>query len=457
MRGSAAGTQIRPAMLRSRDSFWRDGGSGLSTGDEVEGEPAPRLGIWRSLGPGLASGASDDDPSGIAAYAQAGAMLGFAACWIMLLCYPMMVTTQEISARIGRATGRGVVGMIARHYPRWLLDGIVGLVVFANVVNLGADLGAMGNVLHMLIGGPQHLYVVLLGAASVALLVLLSYVRYVRFVKWTTLSLFAYFATVFAVPIPWSEVIYHTFVPELPRDAPSIAIFVAVMGTTISPYLFIWQASLEAERARGLPKLRRYGPNAALAGAEIIRIRIDTFVGMAIATLIAYAVILTTALTLHGTSAAELLTVTDVAAALRPATGQFAELLFALGILGTGLLAVPMLAGSAAYALAEARGWPVGIARYPREARAFYAFILIATLAGVAMNFAHIDPILALLMSAVINGVMAVPVLIMMMLIARKPAIMGKLALSWQTEMFGWITTAIMGVTVLGLVMTLRG
>ena len=297
----------------------------MSTGDEVEGEPAPRLSILRSLGPGLASGASDDDPSGIAAYAQAGAMLGYAGCWIMLLCYPMMVTTQEISARIGRATGRGVVGMIARHYPRWLLDGIVGLVVFANVINLGADLGAMANVVHMLVGGPQHVYVVLLGAASLALLVLLNYNRYVRFVKWTTLSLFAYFATLFAVPIPWAEVAYHTFVPELPRDAPSIAIFVAVMGTTISPYLFIWQASLEAERARGLPKLRRFGPNAALAGAEVNRIRIDTFIGMAVATLIAYAVILTTAATLHGANPPGLLTAADVAEALWPATGPFAQ------------------------------------------------------------------------------------------------------------------------------------
>jgi Mn2+/Fe2+ NRAMP family transporter len=429
----------------------------LSTGDEIRGAPAPRLGVWRSLGPGLASGASDDDPSGIAAYAQAGAMLGYAACWIMLLCYPMMVTTQEISARIGRATGRGVVGMIARHYPRWLLDAIVALVVFANVVNLGADLGAMAQVLHMLVGGPPHLYVAVLGLTSVALLTLLRYARYVAFVKWATLSLFAYFATAFVVPIPWGHVAYHTIVPELPGDAPSVAIFVAVMGTTISPYLFIWQASLEAERARGLPKLRQFGPNAALAGAEVNRIRIDTFIGMAVAVLIGYAVIVTTAATLHGAGAAGLLTAADVVEALRPATGPFAPFLFALGILGTGLLAVPMLAGSAAYALAEARGWPVGIARSPREARAFYGFILIATLAGIAMNFARIDPMLALLVSAVINGAMAAPVLIMMMLIARKPAIMGKLVLPRRIEALGWITTAIMVATLIGLVMTLRG
>ncbi len=424
----------------------------MSSGDEVRG----RISILRSLGPGLASGASDDDPSGIAAYAQAGAMLGYGACWIMLLCYPMMVVTQEISARIGRATGRGLVGMIARHYPRWLLDAIVGLVVFANIVNLGADLGAMAGVLHMMIGGPQHLYVLFFGIVSVALLVLLSYERYVGFVKWMTLSLFAYFVTAFAVPIPWAEVAYHTFVPQLPNDAPSVAIFVAVMGTTISPYLFIWQASLEAERARGLPKLRRYGPNRLLAGREVNRIRIDTFVGMAVATLIGYAVILTTAATLHGTGLSGLLTPSDVVEALKPATGPLAHLLFTLGIIGTGLLAVPMLAGSAAYALAEARGWPVGIARSPREARAFYGFILVAAFAGVAMNFARIDPIQALLVSAVINGVMSVPVLVMMMLIARKSAIMGQLVLPPQIRILGWITTGIMAATVAGLAVTLR-
>ncbi|HVJ55127.1 MAG TPA: divalent metal cation transporter [Aliidongia sp.] len=427
----------------------------VSTEDQAGADRPPRLGIFRSLGPGLISGASDDDPSGIAAYAQAGAMLGYAACWIMLLCYPMMVTTQEISARIGRATGRGVIGIIARHYPRWLLDSIVALVVFANVVNLGADLGAMGSVLHMLIGGPEHLYVVLFGIASVALLMLLTFDRYVGFVKWMTFSLFAYFATAFTVPLPWGQIAYHTFVPELPHDAPSIAVFVAVMGTTISPYLFIWQASLEAERARGLPKLRRFGPNAALAGAEVNRIRIDTFIGMAVATLIAYAVIVTTAATLHGMSSSGLLTAAMVADALRPATGPLAELLFALGILGTGMLAVPMLAGSAAYALAEARGWPVGIARAPREARAFNLFILIATMAGVAMNFAHINAILALLLSAVINGVMAVPVLVMMMLVARRPGIMGQLVLPKRIEILGWITTAIMGATLVGLLSTL--
>jgi NRAMP (natural resistance-associated macrophage protein)-like metal ion transporter len=427
----------------------------VTASQDIEDEPRVPRGLLRSLGPGLVSGASDDDPSGIAAYAQAGAFLGYTACWFMLLCYPMMVTTQEISARIGRATGRGIIGIIARHYPRWLLDIIVVLVVGANVINLGADLGAMGAVLHMVTGGPPHLFVVLLGLACAGLLFALSFERYVAFVKWMTLSMFAYFATIYSVPLPWPTIAYHTIVPELPLDPPSIAIFVAVLGTTISPYLFVWQSSLEAERARGLPKLRRFSPLIRLAGDEIMRIRVDTFVGMAVAALIAYAVIVTSAATLHSGGMVELKTAADAAEALRPATGAFADYLFALGILGTGLLAVPMLAGSAAYALAEARKHPVGIGRTPNEARVFYGAILVATLAGVVFNFARIDPMKALLGSAVINGLISVPILVLMMLIAREPRIMGRLALPRRLIVLGWLTTAIMLATAIGLVATL--
>ena len=428
----------------------------MTAGQEIDRDPPqPRLSFLRSLGPGLVSGASDDDPSGIAAYAQAGALLGYTACWFMLLCYPMMVVTQEVSARIGRATGRGIIGIIARHYPRWLLDIIVGLVVLANIVNLGADLGAMGAVLHVAVGGGAHFYVVLLGLACAASLFLLSYERYVGAVKWLTLSMFAYFATAYSVDLPWGQIAYHTVVPELPLDSASVATFVAVVGTTISPYLFIWQASLEAERARGLPKLRRFSPLTQLAGAEIARIRIDTFAGMSVAALIAYAVIITAAATLHRQGVLEVRTAAQAVEALRPATGPLAEYLFALGILGTGLLAVPMLAGSAAYALAEARKHPVGLGRAPGEARVFYGAILVASLAGVAFNFAKIDPMRALLWSAVINGLISAPVLVLMMLIAREPAIMGRLVLPPRLILLGWITAAIMLAMAIGLIATL--
>jgi NRAMP (natural resistance-associated macrophage protein)-like metal ion transporter len=406
--------------------------------------------ILRYLGPGLVSGISDDDPSGIATYSQAGALLGFAACWIMLFCYPLMVVSQEISARIGRATGLSVVGAIGRHYPRWVLAGIVGLVAFANVVNLGADLGAMADVLGLLIGGPRHLYVVLFGLACAALLLLLRYQRYVRFVAWASLSLLAYFLTAFSVPIPWRTVLHHTVVPMLPLDVPGIAIFVAVMGTTISPYLFVWQSALEADRVRALA-LGRQPP----AAGEVRRIRIDTYAGMAVAALVAYAVIVTAAATLHPAGIVDIQTAAQAAEALRPATGALAHLVFSVGIIGTGLLAVPMLAGSAAYALAESRGWPVGLARAPGEARAFYGFILAATLVGTALNFAGISPIRALLWSAVINGVLAVPVLVAMMLVAIKPAVMGGLALSWRLAALGWLTTGVMAATAFALLATL--
>jgi len=418
-------------------------------------EAAGRLGFLRHLGPGLLSGVSDDDPSGIATYSQAGAMLGYAACWIMLLCYPLMAITQEISARIGRATGTGLVGVIRRHYPLWVLRPIVGFVVFANVVNLGADLGAMADVLRLLIGGSPHLYVVLFGALCAGLLTFVRFERYVWFMKWASLSLFAYFLTAFSVHIPWERVIYHTLVPSLPLNASAVAVFVAVMGTSISPYLFVWQSSLEGERARGLPKLRRHSATGMLASKEVNRIRVDTYIGMAVATLVAYAVIVTVASTLHASGMREISTSAEAAEALRPATGPFAYVVFSLGIIGTGLLAVPMLAGSAAYAIAEGRRWPVGLARAPREAKAFYGCILAATLAGVAMNFAHIDPIRALLWSAVINGLLAVPVLALIMRIAVEPAIMGRLALGPRLKLAGWAATAIMAVTALGLLLTL--
>ena len=420
-------------------------------------EPGPlrRFDILRHLGPGLISGVSDDDPSGIATYSQAGAMLGYAACWIMLLCYPLMAITQEISARIGRATGTGVVGVIRRHYPTWILKPIVGLVVFANVVNLGADLGAMAEVLRLLIGGSPHLYVVLFGVLCAGLLTVFRFETYVGFMKWASLSLFAYFLTAFSVPIPWERVLYHTIVPSLPHSAAAVAVFVAVMGTSISPYLFVWQSSLEGERARGRPKLRRHSATGMLASEEVNRIRIDTYIGMAVATLVAYAVIVTVATTLHASGITDIETSAQAAEALRPATGPFAYAVFSLGIIGTGLLAVPMLASSAAYAIAEGRRWPVGLARAPHEARAFYGCILAATVAGVAMNFTRIDPIRALFWSAIVNGLLAVPVLVLMMLIAVKPAIMGRLVLSWRLKALGWTATAILAATAIALLATL--
>lgn len=408
-----------------------------------------RWAILRHLGPGLVSGVSDDDPSGIATYSQAGAVLGLAACWIMPFCYPLMVASQEISARIGRATGQSVVGAIGRHYPRWVLAGVVALVAFANIVNLGADLGAMGDVLALVIGGPRRIYVVLFGVACAALLFLLRYERYVRFAVWASFALLAYFLTAFSVPIPWRNVLLHTAVPALSLDASTITMLVAVIGTTISPYLFVWQSALEADRIRSDP-----GVAKRQSREEARRIRVETCAGMAVAALVAYAVIVTAAVTLHPEGVTNIQTASQAAKALGPSTGRLAQAVFAAGIIGSGLLAVPMLAGSAAFALAEARGSPVGLARTPGEARAFYAFILVATLVGIAFNFVGINPIRALIWSAVINGLLAVPILVMMMLVAGRRSVMGELAVSRGLAALGWLTAAVMAVIAVALLVT---
>jgi Mn2+/Fe2+ NRAMP family transporter len=426
-----------------------EGASGAHAESALVGGPARRWAVLRYLGPGLVSGVSDDDPSGIATYSQAGAVLGLAACWIMPFCYPLMVASQEISARVGRATGLSIVGAIGRHYPRSVLAGIVVLVAFANIVNLGADLGAMGDVLGLLIGGPHRLYAVLFGATCAALLFLLRYERYVRFAVWASLALLAYFLTAFSVPIPWRDVLLHTGVPMLPLNASAITILVAVIGTTISPYMFVWQSALEADRIRSNPKLQKERANE-----ETRRIRIETCAGMAVAALVAYAVIVTAAVTLHPAGVTNIQSAAQAAQALRPSTGPLAQAVFAVGIIGSGLLAVPMLAGSTAFAVAEARGWPVGLARTPGEARAFYGCILVATLIGIAFNFIGINPIRALIWSAVINGLLAVPILVMMMLVASRRAVMGELAMSRGLAALGWTTTAVMAAVVIALVAT---
>jgi Mn2+/Fe2+ NRAMP family transporter len=417
-------------------------------------EPARWFAFLRHLGPGLVSGASDDDPSGIATYTQTGAQLGYAACWIMPLCYPMMIVSQEISARIGRATGGGIISVIARRYSGWIVQPIVALVVFANVVNLGADLGAMAAVLNLLIGGPRMLYVILFGALCAALLILLDLDRYASIVKWAALSLFSYFLTAFSTHIDWPELLHRTLLPTLPSGMSALNIVVATLGTTISPYLFVWQSSLEGERAQGQPHL--HGRSATMiAGNEISRIRVDTWIGMAVANLVAYAVIVTAAVTLHASGVHRIDTTAQAAEALRPAVGPLAYAVFSLGIIATGLLAVPMLAGSAAYAIGEGRHWPVGLARRTRDAGAFYGCIVAAMLAGIAFNFAGIDPVRALIWSAVINGVLSAPVLVMMMLVAVQRSIMGELTLRRPLIVLGWATTLVMAAAAVGLVVSM--
>jgi NRAMP (natural resistance-associated macrophage protein)-like metal ion transporter len=410
--------------------------------------------LVRVLGPGLITGASDDDPSGIATYSQAGAQFGFAISWTMLFSYPLMVAIQQISARIGRTTGKGIAGNIRQHYPGWLLQGTVWLLFVANTINIGADLGAMGDALTLLVGGPYLIYVILFGAFCALLQIFMDYARYVSVLKWLTLALFAYFGTIMVVRIPWTEAARGFLIPTLTLDAAFWTTVVAILGTTISPYLFFWQAAQEVEDIRAVPerkpllKAPKQGPDA------IERIRIDTYIGMAVSNVVALAIIITTAATLHANGIVDIETSSQAAEALRPVAGKFAFALFALGIIGTGLLAVPVLAGSAAYAIGEARRWPLGLARQPKRAKAFYATLTLATMIGVVINFSPINPIKALYWSAVINGVVAVPVMITMMHITGNPKIMGKFPVHDGLRLVGWMSTAVMAAAAIAMTVT---
>ena len=416
---------------------------------EVVGPSRPHL--LRVLGPGLITGASDDDPSGIATYAQAGAQFGYTLGWTMLFTYPLMVAIQMISARIGRVTGHGIAGLLRLHYPRWLLDITVGLLLVANVINLGADLGAMADALALLLPGPRPLYVIGFCALCVGLQVFLNYARTVRVLKWLSLALFAYVATGAIVHVDWPAFTLALLVPHLPPTRDGLTMLVAILGTTISPYLFFWQASEEVEDLAVHPRRIDLLDAPAQGRAALRRIRTDTLVGMAFSNLVALAIIVTTAATLHVRGITDIATSAQAAEALRPIAGRFAALVFTIGIVGTGLLAVPVLAGSAAYAIGEARHWPTGLGRRPREARAFYATLVAATVIGAAINFTSIDPIRALLLSAVLNGIVAVPVMALMMLITARADIMGKFAVRGTLRLLGWLATALMAGVVIAM------
>ena len=421
-------------------------------------KPHPTLsGIFGLLGPGLITGASDDDPSGIATYSQAGAQFGYSLTWIMLFTWPLMAAIQEISARIGRVTGKGIAANLREHYSPLMLRSMVGLLLVANFINLGADLGAMGDALRLVIGGPAGVYVILFAAFCAVLEIYSSYRRYVKLLKWMTLSLFAYVAAVLVIHVPWGEVAYNTLIPHLLWQQDYVVVIVAVLGTTISPYLFFWQASEEAEDERVDPDEHPLTEAPQEARAAIRRIEFDTYLGMGFSNLIAFFIIVTTAATLNAHGITDVQTSEQAAQALRPIAGYFAFLVFALGILGTGLLAIPVLAGSAAYALAEAMAWPSGLSRLPRDAKAFYATIVGGTLIGVAINFVDIDPMKALFWTAVINGVVAVPLMVLMMFMAMRRDVMGDFTLPRALWSVGWLSTAVMALAVLVMFATWSG
>lgn len=400
----------------------------------------------RHVGPGVVTGAADDDPSGIATYTQAGAQFGTGLLWTVFLSLPFMIAIQMVSARIGRVTGQGVAANLRDHMPRWLLLGLVGLLVVANTINIAADIGAMGEALQLVVGGGQHFHSLAFGAVTVLLQVFVPYRRLAHILKWLTLTLFAYVAAVFVVDVPWGHVLHDLVVPKLQWRSDYWMMIVALLGTTISPYLFFWQASQEVEELR--QKGGRRGSDAEVWRA-LRRVKLDTWIGMIFSNAIAFFVMVVGGAVLFKAGIHDVTSAAQAAEALRPLAGDFAFWLFAGGIIATGLLAVPVLASSAAYAVAEAFGWEEGLERHWHEAKKFYAIIGIATLAGTALDFTPVDPMKALYWSAVINGVVAVPIMAAMMMLVAREKVMGAFVASRRTRWLGWAGTALMGFAVL--------
>ncbi len=413
-------------------------------------------GQWfKKLGPGLITGAADDDPSGIATYSQAGAQFGLNMLWTVVFTYPLMAGIQMISARIGRVSGHGLASNIRQHYPAWLLYSIVGLLLIANTINIAADIAAMADALKLLMGGRIHFYAIGIGLLSLLLQILIPYRRYVRVLKWLTLSLMAYVATVFVVQIPWIQVLSASLWPTLSWQPQYVMTVVAVFGTTISPYLLFWQASQEVEEQLMNPGQEPLIVAPKQAPDNFKRIKIDTYIGMGFSNLVAFFIILTTAVTLNLHGITDIQTSAQAARALRPIAGEFAYFLFSAGIIGTGLLAIPVLAGSAAYAMAGAFEWSSSLALEPMRAKGFYSIIATSTLIGVALCFTAIDPIKALYWSAVINGVISVPIMVLMLLMASRTEIMGKFTLNPALKLMGWLCAGVMAVAVIAMFWTM--
>ncbi len=410
-------------------------------------------GVYNRLGPGLITGAADDDPSGIATYSQAGAQFGFGLIWTIFMTTPLMIGIQMLSARIGWATGEGLAANIGKMCPRWLTIFLISLLVVANTINIAVDIGAMGEAIRILIGGKLAVYVIGLGTLCITTQILFSYERIVRILKWLTLGLFAYVAVVLSVSVSWHEAILQSFQPwaHLPTNV-SLSVYatmvVAVFGTTISPYLFFWQAAQEVEDNNRRPRAAELKTRPEYAAEHLSRIKEDTFIGMGFSNVIALCIIVATAVTLNQQGISDIQTSAQAAEALRPVAGKFAFALFALGIIGTGLLAVPVLAGSAAYAVSELFGWKAGLSHRFREAWGFYLIIAVATGVGTLMSVFDVDPIKALIWSAIANGVISVPIMAVMMMIGQSKRLMGRYTISARHRVFGWAATGIMAAAV---------
>ena len=423
-----------------------------TAGSQVPQAPAKRW--FASLGPGLITGAADDDPSGIATYSQAGSRFGYDMGWTLLLTYPLMVGIQLASARIGRVSGRGLAEAFLRLWPPWVVWLLVVSLVVANAINLGADLNAMGDVTALVAGGSKTLYVLGFGLVSLGLQVWLPYERYVRVLKWLTLSLLSYVAVVFAAHVDWAAALRGALVPHLRWDKEYITTVVAILGTTISPYLFFWQAAQEVEEIRRVPQdeALRHAPDQA--PTQLSRLKVDTWVGMGFSNTIAFFMILATAATLHAHGQTSIETTAQAAQALKPVAGEAAFVLFGMGIVGTGLLALPVLAGSAAYALASLLGVRRGLDHAPGQAPVFYGILAAAMLIGLAIGLSGINPMKALVYAAVINALASVPIMVGVMLAASNPLVMGELVITRRLKIVGWAATGVMAVAALATLVT---
>ncbi|MFM0356208.1 divalent metal cation transporter [Paraburkholderia nemoris] len=398
------------------------------------------------VGPGLITGVADDDPSGIATYSQAGAQFGLNMLWTMPLAFPLMAAVQAMCANLGRVTGKGLAANIKSAFPPVVLQGVVLLLLVANVLNIAADVAAMGEVAELVSGIDRHLMTACFVFGTLLLQVFVPYHRYVFFLKWLTVSLLAYAAVLFTVHVPWSEVALRTLWPHITLNANAAAVIVGVFGTTISPYLFFWQASEEVEEMQANGGSAALVNDAGAAPTELRRIRWDTWTGMFYSDVTAFFIILATAVTLHVAGVTDITTAAQAASALRPLAGNFAYILFALGILGVGLIGVPVLAGSGAYALSEAMGWRAGLERKVRDARGFYAIIAVSVLAALAIQYSPISPMKALFWSAVINGVVAVPLMVVILILVSRKSVMGAFTASRPLVVLGSIATLVMGV-----------
>ena len=431
---------------------------------EIEAEPSAVKRVGKILGPGLITGAADDDPSGIGTYAVAGATLGLATLWTAFITFPFMAAVQNIAARVGIATGMGLAGVIVRHFPRWVVVPVVLALAAANTVNAGADLGAMADAVGVVTGVGAVWLVIPMGAAIVALQLFADYALITKVFRWLTLALFAYIVNAVLLKPDLREILRATVIPTFSLDPDFLKVLVAVLGTTISPYLFFWQSGEEAEQKREAQRKDpeghrrwRFLPGyhkTKVMKREIHYSTIDTNVGMAFSNLVMYFIILTTALTLFKNGKHDIQSGADAAQALQPLAGDLAGLLFATGMIGAGILAVPVLTGSAAYALSEVFGWKRGLHHRWSQAKPYYVAITVSTLIGVAINFTGINPIQALLGSSVLMGVLSPPLLVLLMLSARRTKIMGEHTIGPLLTGLGWLVTGAMILNVVALAYT---